>query len=234
MVVKLNEWDCSAISIFSRNQTRFFYPRSKSPERKQMKPNKFQSSEGFFDTLRSHRWLMVATFVMMLVVLELTRVYFQAQFNFDAAYRLLLFGVAVPLLVGITFSIPSDFGKTLSLASRTGEQVKQRVLVSTKEMLLGAGIESMLMRQNELALISTISHNTIELINKIHRHKPEVIILDEKMYQDSVSELMACINERPEMRLVVVSDSENRIQIYNKRQLQVTQSMDLIETMCRI
>lgn len=196
-----------------------------------MKHNKLY--ESFLETFRDHRWYLVAAFTVMLIALEVIRAYTQAQYDFDRAYRFLLFGVALPLSVGIASTIPSGFEKTLSLASRTKDQVKQRVLVATKEMLLGAGIESMLMRQNELSLISTISHTTIELINKVHQLKPEVVILDEKMYLDSLNELMTCMNERPEMRLVVVSDSENRIQIYNKRQLRVTQSMDLVETMCR-
>lgn len=193
-----------------------------------------ESFDNFLEILRSHRWLLVVTFAIMLVGLELTRSYTHTQYDFDFAYRLLLFGVALPLLVGIAFSIPAGFEKTLSLASRTKDQVKQRVLVATKEMLLGAGIESLLMRQKELAMIGTISSNTIELISKINRLKPEVVILDEKMYLDSINELMSCMNERPEMRLVVVSDRENQIQIYNKRQFQVTQSMDLVETMCRM
>lgn len=199
-----------------------------------MKFGSNESCDTFLETLRCHRWLLVTAFAAMLIGLELVRSYAHGQYNFDQAYRWLLFGVALPLLVGIAFSIPSGMGKTLSLANRTKDKVRQRVLVATQEMLLGAGIESMLGRQKELALIGVIPNNTIELIGKINRIKPEVIILDQKMYTASVAELMACMNDRPEMRLVVVSDSENSIQIFNKRQLQVTQSMDLVETMCRI
>jgi len=187
----------------------------------------------FFDALRQHRWLMVAAFIMMLAGLELTRPYINAQYDFDQAYRVLLFGVALPLLVGIALSIPSRFKMARTLTSQTKGEVKRRVLVATKEMLLGAGIESLLIGQKELDFIGIISNSNIELINKINRLKPEVVILDENMYLVNAKELMACMEKWPEMRLVVVSTNENRMQVYNKRQFQVTQSMDLVEMMCR-
>ncbi len=197
-----------------------------------MKPD-FKNTETFVSSLQSQRWLMVLVFALMLVGLELTRSYINAQYDFNYAYRVLLFGVALPLLVGITFSVPASLERRLSLVNRT-KQAKQRVLVSTQEILLGAGIESLILRQNELSLIKMLSTSTSELIAKINRLKPEVVILDEKMYEASLNDLMACMNERPEMRLVVVSDSDNRIEIYNKRQFWLTQATDLVETMCRV
>lgn len=187
----------------------------------------------FFDALRQRRWLMVAAFIMMLAGLELTRSYINAQYDFDQAYRVLLFGVALPLLVGIALSIPSRFKMTQTLTSQSRGKVKRRVLVATKEMLLGAGIESLLIGQKELDFIGIISNSNIELIKKINRLKPEVVILDENMYLLSAKELLAYMDKWPEMRLVVVSANENRMQVYNKRQFQVTQSMDLVEMMCR-
>lgn len=187
----------------------------------------------FFNIFREYRWVMVSAFTAMLLGLEMARHTIGARYEFDQAYRVLLFGVALPLLAGITLSFSSKFELTRLLAGRTATHVKQRVLVATHEMLLGAGIESLLLRQKELDLVGITPGSSADLIKKITRLKPEIVILDEGMYLVSAKELLTFLNDWPEMRLVVVSANENRVQVYNKRQIRVTQSMDLVEMMCR-
>lgn len=189
---------------------------------------------GFFDTLRRRRWLLVVAFAAMLIGLEVTRYYISTHYEFDQAYRVLLFGVALPLLAGIAFSVPSEFDRRRSLPGHTKAQMKRRVLVATREMLLGSGIESLLVHQKELDLVGLTPGSKTDLLKKISRLKPEVVILDEGTYLVSARDLLALLTEWPEIRLVVVSASENRVQIYNKRQILVTQSTDLVEMMCRI
>ncbi len=189
--------------------------------------------DSFLDTLRRRRWLLVTAFAAMLTGLEAARYTIGTQYEFDQAYRVLLFGVALPLLVGIAFSLPSEFGANRALVGHTRGQMKRRVLVATREMLLGSGIESMLVRQKELDLVGITLGNKTDLIKKISRLKPEVVILDETTYLVSARDLLALLTDWPEIRLVVVSASENRVQIYNKRQILVTQSTDLVEMMCR-
>lgn len=189
----------------------------------------------FADMLMRHRWLAVASFALLLASIELTRHYVHGAAEFNLVYRVLLFGVALPLLAAIAFSVPTTVEKTCKLASRTKETVKQRVLVATREMLLGAGIEGLLIRQKDLDLVGVTSGSGPELIKKITRLQPEVVILDETMYLDSATSLLSFLDERPEVRLVIVSANDNRVQVYDKRQMQVMQSSntaDLVDMMC--
>jgi len=189
----------------------------------------------FADTVMRHRWLVVAAFALLLSSIELTRQMVPGAPEFNLVYRVLLFGVALPLLAVIAFSVPTTVEKTRKLASRTKETVKQRVLVATREMLLGAGIEGLLIRQKDLDLVGVTSGSGPELIKKITRLQPEVVILDETMYLESASPLLSFLNERPEVRLVIVSANDNRVQVYDKRQMQVMQSSnttDLVDMMC--
>lgn len=189
----------------------------------------------FADTLMRHRWMAVAAFALLLASTELTLHYVYGAAEFNQIYRVLLFGVALPLLAAIAFSVPTGLEKTRRLASRTKETVKQRVLVATQEMLLGAGIEGLLIRQKDLDLVGVTSGSGPELIKKITRLQPEVVILDEMMYLSNAENLMSFFGERPEVRFVVVSANENRVQVVNKRQIQVMQSSntaDLVDMMC--
>jgi DNA polymerase III delta subunit len=68
------------------------------------------------------------------------------------------------------------------------------------------------------------------LVQEFELEQPEVIIVDDSF---SASELAALLNLLPtfaEMRLVVLSNTENKLAVYEKREIQVNRLADLITT----
>ncbi len=108
-----------------------------------------------------------------------------------------------------------------------------RVLVIENETLLGAGIENLLTRQDGIELSGVSPVTDVDLIKKIERFQPHCIILHELSYPVNFNRLIAMLRVYPDLNVIVLSASENLIQVYTKRQALVTESTDLVDIIRR-
>jgi stage III sporulation protein SpoIIIAA len=104
----------------------------------------------------------------------------------------------------------------------------QRVLIIENQLLLGAGVQSLLAGEADLDVIGISPVNQAELVQEIRRFRPDVVVLDEVTHLADATRLMTFLKNHPKLRVVVVSANDNLVCIYNKQQVLVRQATDLI------
>lgn len=104
----------------------------------------------------------------------------------------------------------------------------QRVLVVGNASLLGAGIESLLAEEPDLMVIGKISDDKAELIKEIRHLQADVVVLHETGEVADPGDLLALLEDYPQLRIVVIGLSDNLIYVYDKHRVLVAQASDLI------
>lgn len=103
-----------------------------------------------------------------------------------------------------------------------------RVVVIGGEQPLWVGIVSMLGKESNLDLINLPLDDGEALLSKVNELKPAVIILDEKYSSVDPSLILGLQKIFSELRVVVISSRENRLWIYDKRHILVSDLGDFI------
>ena len=106
----------------------------------------------------------------------------------------------------------------------------KRVLVIFDEPILKAGVESLLSREVDLEILSTTLVNGDQLCDQLNSYCPEVVILDEKLESARISNVIDLLNRYPSIRVLVVNLRDNRLHIYEKHEIMVAHSTDLVST----
>lgn len=106
----------------------------------------------------------------------------------------------------------------------------KHVLVYRGENLLTSGVENLLAQEEDF-LVLGVKNNDDEFSSEleIDFFQPSVIILDESAINSDFPFLYEIIRKYPNMRVIVVDEGENLIQILDKRVITVTQRTDLID-----
>ncbi len=103
-----------------------------------------------------------------------------------------------------------------------------RVLIVENQLLLGAGVQSLLTGEADLEVIGISPVNQAELVQEIRRFRPDVVVIDKVTHLADANKLVAFLKTHPKLRVVVVSASDNMVCVYNKQQVLVSQATDLI------
>jgi DNA-binding NarL/FixJ family response regulator len=104
----------------------------------------------------------------------------------------------------------------------------KRVVVVLSDSLIGRGVESLLSREMDLSVTSIPFVDNGALISKIEELKPDVVIMDESLIFRREVEFISLLRCYPKVRILVLSIQDNRINIYDREEIPVTQSTDLI------
>lgn len=103
-----------------------------------------------------------------------------------------------------------------------------RVLVISSEQPLWVGIKAILGKESNLDLISLPSSDQKVLLREIDDLKPAVIVVDEKFPSADLTMILNLQKTYSMLRVVVVSLRENQLQIYDKRDIFVSELKDFI------
>jgi DNA-binding NarL/FixJ family response regulator len=104
----------------------------------------------------------------------------------------------------------------------------RRVLVIDHQLLLGAGVQGLLSDEAGLDVIGVSPADPLELAQDVRRYQPDVVVLDENSRLGSPAGLLASLEDYPELHMVVVSADDNRVCIYGKQEVLMTQAADLL------
>lgn len=103
-----------------------------------------------------------------------------------------------------------------------------RVIIVLSESVIGRGVESILSHEMDINVTGFPFIDANSLIDMIEKVQPNVVIMEESLIVsrriDFLNLLRSCLN----MRVLVLSNRENRINIYNHQEILVAQSTDLI------
>lgn len=108
----------------------------------------------------------------------------------------------------------------------------QRVLIVESELLLGAGVESILAGHTGLDVAGISPCDQAVLVEEIRVFRPDIVVMDVVTRFASATNLLALLEDCPKLRVLVMSVDDNRICVYDKREVLVTQVRDLLDIIC--
>lgn len=107
-----------------------------------------------------------------------------------------------------------------------------RILILDKEHLLGAGVESLLSQEENITIMGLATDFSIDqnqyLKQEIEQFRPDVVILNNDLLKVYFNLLVGLINLYPEMKFIVVNPLDNRLHVYEKREITIACSDDLV------
>jgi DNA-binding NarL/FixJ family response regulator len=104
----------------------------------------------------------------------------------------------------------------------------RRVLVVDNQILMGAGVQSLLGGQADLELVGISPCDQAELAGEIRRLRPDLVVLDRDSQWVDPTRLLAALQDYPKLCLVVVSADDNLVCIYDKQQVLTSRAHDLL------
>lgn len=108
--------------------------------------------------------------------------------------------------------------------------VSMQVLILESELLMGAGLKNLLAGHVNLTLSGISPNSPVELLAYIHQYQPDVIILDTISSLMNPGQLLAALDAYPKfLRLLEVSANDNQVCVYDKRQIRLSESRNLLE-----
>ena len=106
----------------------------------------------------------------------------------------------------------------------------KRILVVESDQLLVAGVESLLNGERALKVKRVVIDDEVDLTKEIKIFQPSVLIMDDRLYFAKLPVLFGLIKDYPGMRVIVVNSVENRLHVYDKREILITSINDLLAT----
>jgi DNA-binding NarL/FixJ family response regulator len=105
----------------------------------------------------------------------------------------------------------------------------RRVLIVENQMLLGAGVHSLLGDETDLKIRGISPHDQNELIQDIGRFQPDIVIMDKVSQLIAPLNLLTALENHSQLQVIVVSADDNQVCIYDKRRLLVKQASDFLD-----
>lgn len=91
-----------------------------------------------------------------------------------------------------------------------------------------AGIEHLLGHENDMDTLGIASTDTNEITREIKRLKPNVIIAEEKLPWVGSQKMFDLLTVFSKLRVVVVSNVENRLEVYEKKEILIERLADFV------
>ena len=104
----------------------------------------------------------------------------------------------------------------------------KRILMVNSDLLLSAGVESLLSNEIDFGLRRIILDHEINLSDELNRFQPDTVIMDESLMMSEPSALMGLLKNRPDMRVIVLQVRENQLQIYKRHDVPISCVEDLV------
>ena len=105
---------------------------------------------------------------------------------------------------------------------------KTKILVLESDNLLAASIMNLMASRTEL----DVSHSTVtSLANAVEANgsEPDVVIIEEAHMLANMPAFVFYVNRHPNLRLIVMGVDENKVHIFDKQMVEVTQVSDFLE-----
>ncbi len=108
------------------------------------------------------------------------------------------------------------------------EEVKVRVLAVIRNSLLGDILDDLLSTMFNLHLCRVRCVSPESLWQGINQYQPEVIVLEEGLVNDTALSFAGQALVRGRVRIILISPAENRVQVYDRFQISLTQTADFV------
>ncbi len=105
-----------------------------------------------------------------------------------------------------------------------------RVLVIQSKSILAAGITSLLQQQGTFEVERFGFQSKVRVCEELDRFRPDVIILDTSLGPTKISSLLSLLEVHQQLRLLVISLENNKVQVYEKQD----QSINTLENLIKV
>ncbi len=105
-----------------------------------------------------------------------------------------------------------------------------RVLVIQSKSILVAGITSLLQQQGTFEVERFGFQSKVRVCEELDRFRPDVIILDTSLGPTKISSLLSLLEVHQQLRLLVISLENNKVQVYEKQD----QSINTLENLIKV
>lgn len=102
-----------------------------------------------------------------------------------------------------------------------------RVLVIDNRSILGAGVETLLSNSGHLQVVGSVPNDEMDLLRHVWRFTPDVIVLSSQSQLTNPIRLLSLLKNYGSFRLIVVSEDDNTMEVYEKRQVTARGQDDL-------
>ena len=102
------------------------------------------------------------------------------------------------------------------------------MLATFRVLLLGEGIENLLNRGQNIAWVKTTATSGSALADEIKQIRPNVLIADEALQVSELFKMMECLQDYPELRVLIINPIQNSIISYDKKEKLIVDSDDLV------
>jgi len=104
---------------------------------------------------------------------------------------------------------------------------QKTILVIESENLLTAAIISLLTSRPEFD-VKEATFSSLALLDGANHTNPDVIIMDEELVASQITAVISLVNRYPTLRLLVLSLSDNRLHVFDKHIVYISEVSDFI------
>lgn len=104
----------------------------------------------------------------------------------------------------------------------------KRILVVSKNDLLLIGIERLLGQNQAFSINTSVSIDEQAILHQIQQNGLDIIIVEANANETDLARLMSLLNVSDHLRVVTLEVNSNQIQIYDKREVMLRGSEDLV------
>ena len=108
-----------------------------------------------------------------------------------------------------------------------------KVLLIGCNDLITSGIASLLQHAHDVSLIHKIVKDIPQLIKEINEITPNTLVLKNNLKYVNSSSMLKLLGKFPDMQILAIDGRKNVIHLYEKREVQVNQSIDLLKLIRR-
>jgi len=105
----------------------------------------------------------------------------------------------------------------------------QRVLIVENQILLGAGVQSLLGDETDLEMRGISPTSQVDLIHEIRQYQPDIVVVNASSHLTVPGKLLFAVDNHSQLRVVVISADDNRVCIYEKHEVFMTRASDLLD-----
>ena len=104
-----------------------------------------------------------------------------------------------------------------------------RILVISNDDRLQMGITRLIGKAECIVVLRTFSNNEKEIVGHIQQTVPDAVIIDTTLVTSGRFQVAGLLQSMKKLRVLLMSPYSNEIQVYDKREVKLEQSADLID-----
>ncbi len=108
--------------------------------------------------------------------------------------------------------------------------IRKRVLLIESGKFIGGVFRSLFYNYEHLTVIGVKPSNERELLKSIQENRPQIIVMDDTL-TDYLTYLLNYMPGCEDLRVIVVHTDQNRVEVYQKQQINVSQTADFFAIM---